>query len=121
ERSRARRAAGDRRGDRSAAAASGARFVTAALLALNARTFRSLRVHYSYRLFFTGQIVSLCGTWMQNIALPYFVWNLTHSPLAVGFLAFCRFIPFTVLGLSAGVVADRLDVRRLVICTQTAS
>jgi MFS family permease len=95
--------------------------VTAALLALNARTFRSLRVHYNYRLFFTGQIVSLCGTWMQNIALPYFVWNLTHSPLAVGFLAFCRFIPFTVLGLSAGVVADRLDVRRLVICTQTAS
>ena len=39
--------------------------------------------HRNYRLFFTGQIVSLCGTWMQNIALPYFVYTLTGSPLAV--------------------------------------
>jgi MFS family permease len=95
--------------------------VTAALIALNARTFRSLRKHRNYRLFFSGQIVSLCGTWMQNIALPYFVYHLTHSPLAVGFLVFCRFIPFTIFGLSAGVVADRLDNRRLVIGTQTAA
>jgi MFS family permease len=95
--------------------------VTAKLVALNARTFRSLREHRNYRLFFMGQIVSLCGTWMQNIALPYFVYHLTHSPLAVGFLVFCRFIPFTIFGLSAGVVADRLDNRRLVIGTQTAS
>ena len=91
------------------------------LLALNARTFRSLREHRNYRLFFMGQIVSLCGTWMQNLALPYFVYHLTHSPLAVGFLVFCRFIPFTVFGLFAGVAADRLDNRRLVIGTQTAS
>jgi MFS family permease len=95
--------------------------VTAALLALNARTFRSLREHRNYRLFFSGQIVSLCGTWMQNIALPYFVYHMTHSPLAVGFLVFCRFLPFTIFGLSAGVVADRLDKRRLVIGTQTVS
>jgi MFS family permease len=93
--------------------------VTRALLAFNARTFASLRRHRNYRLFFTGQVVSVSGTWMQNIALAWLVVELTHSPLAVGALAFCRFIPFTVFGLVAGVVADRLDNRRLVIGTQT--
>jgi MFS family permease len=95
--------------------------MTAALLALNARLFASLRKHHNYRLFFVGQIVSLCGTWMQNVALAWLVVELTHSPLAVGFLAFCRSFPFTVFGLVSGVVADRIDNRRLVIGTQTAS
>jgi len=58
---------------------------------------------------------------MQNIALAWLVIQLSHSPLAVGGLAFCRFVPFTVLGLFAGVIADRIDNRRLVIGTQTAS
>ncbi|HWN20500.1 MAG TPA: MFS transporter, partial [Gaiellaceae bacterium] len=69
------------------------------LVALNARTFASLRRHRNYRLFFTGQLVSVIGTWMQNIALAWLVVELTRSPLAVGLLAFCRFIPFTVFGL----------------------
>ncbi len=58
---------------------------------------------------------------MQNIALAWLVIQLTSSPLAVGLLAFCRFIPFTVLGLFAGVVADRFDNRRLVLVTQSVS
>ena len=58
---------------------------------------------------------------MQNIALAWLVVELTRSPLAVGILAFCRFIPFTVFGLVAGVVADRIDNRKLVLGTQTAS
>jgi MFS family permease len=95
--------------------------LTAALVALNARVFASLRMHHNYRLFFVGQIVSLCGTWMQNVALAWLVVELTHSPLAVGILAFCRFLPFTLFGLVSGVVADRVDNRRLVIGTQTAS
>jgi len=95
--------------------------VTALLLALNNRTFASLRRHRNYRLFFTGQIVSVSGTWMQNIALAWLVIELTHSPIAVGALAFCRFIPFTVFGLFAGVLADRIDNRRLVITTQSVS
>ena len=95
--------------------------MTAALLALNARTFASLKRHRNYRLFFTGQVISVSGTWMQNVALAWLVVELTHSPLAVGILAFCRFIPFTVFGLFAGVVADRIDNRKLVIGTQTAS
>ena len=95
--------------------------MTAALLALNARTFASLKRHRNYRLFFTGQVISVSGTWMQNVALAWLVVELTHSPLAVGILAFCRFIPFTVFGLFAGVVADRIDNRKLVIGTQIAS
>jgi MFS family permease len=84
------------------------------------RIFLSLRKHRNYRLFFTGQVVSLAGTWMQNIALAWFVVELTHSPLAIGGLAFCRFLPFMVFGLWAGVVADRFDNRRLVMATQAA-
>ena len=95
--------------------------MTAALLALNARTFASLKRHRNYRLFFTGQVISVSGTWMQNVALAWLVVELTHSPLAVGILAFCRFIPFTVFGLFAGVVADRIDNRKLVIGTQIVS
>ena len=95
--------------------------MTAGLLALNARTFASLRRHRNYRLFFIGQVISVSGTWMQNIALAWLVVTMTHSPLAVGALAFCRFLPFTLFGLVAGVVADRIDNRKLVIGTQAVS
>jgi MFS family permease len=95
--------------------------VSAALAALNRRTFASLRRHRNYRLFFTGQVISVSGTWMQNVALAWLVVELTSSPIAVGALAFCRFIPFTIFGLVAGVVADRIDNRRLVIWTQAIS
>jgi MFS family permease len=89
--------------------------------ALRARTFRSLRRHRNYRIFFTGQIVSLAGTWMQNIALAWLVIELSGSPLAIGALAFWRFVPFMLFGLVAGVVADRLESRRLVLVTQGAA
>jgi MFS family permease len=88
---------------------------------LRARTFRSLRRHRNYRIFFTGQIVSLAGTWMQNVALAWLVIELSGSPLAIGALAFWRFVPFMVFGLVAGVVADRLDSRKLVMATQGAA
>ncbi|MGH3104938.1 MAG: MFS transporter [Gaiellaceae bacterium] len=95
--------------------------MTRAIMATGSRTFASLRRHRNYRLFFTGQLVSLIGTWMQNVALAWFVVELTRSPIAVGVLAFCRFAPFTVFGLFAGVAADRFDNRRLVIATQLSS
>jgi MFS family permease len=85
------------------------------------RTFASLRKHRNYRLFFTGQLISVSGTWMQNVALAWFVVELTRSPIAVGILAFCRFAPFTLFGLVAGVAADRYDNRRLVMTTQLAA
>jgi MFS family permease len=92
--------------------------VTTLAIALRTRTFRSLRRHRNYRIFFVGQLVSLAGSWMQNIALAWLVLELSGSPLAVGALAFWRFLPFTVFGLVAGVVADRVDSRRLVATTQ---
>jgi MFS family permease len=90
-------------------------------LALRTRTFRSLRQHRNYRIFFSGQLVSLAGSWMQNVALAWLVVELSHSPLAVGALMFCRFIPFTVFGLVAGVLVDRFETRRLVMATQAAA
>jgi MFS family permease len=85
------------------------------------RTFASLRHHYNYRLFFAGQLTSVAGTWMQNIALAWVVVQLSPSSrgLAVGLLSVCRFGPFTIFGLFAGVVTDRLDNRKTVIVTQT--
>jgi MFS family permease len=85
---------------------------------LGRRTFASLRKHRNYRLYFAGQVVSVSGNWMQNIALAWFVIELTRSPFAVGVLAFCRFLPFTVFGLVGGVLADRFDNRRLFATTQ---
>ena len=84
------------------------------------RTFRSLAVR-NYRLYFAGQVVSVTGTWMQNIAMAWLILELTHSPLAVGLLALCQFLPFTAFGLFAGVLVDRFDARRIVIGTQAAS
>ena len=95
--------------------------MTAALLRANRRTFASLQRHRNYRLFFSGQVISVSGTWMQNIATGWLVLELSHSPLAVGLLALCQFLPFTVFGLFAGVVVDRLDARRTVIWTQVIS
>ncbi|HXK13254.1 MAG TPA: MFS transporter [Gaiellaceae bacterium] len=85
------------------------------------RTFASLRRHRNYRLFFYGQLTSVAGTWMQNIAMAWLVVGLApHSRgLAVGILAACRFGPFTVLGLFSGVVTDRFDNRHVVIVTQS--
>ena len=95
--------------------------MTTLAFALRARTFRSLRRHRNYRIFFTGQLVSLAGTWMQNVALAWLVIELSGSPLAIGALAFWRFVPFTVFGLVAGVVADRIESRKLVMATQAAA
>ena len=95
--------------------------MTAALLAANRRTFSSLRKHRNYRLFFGGQVVSVTGTWMQNVATAWLVLALTGSPLAVGVLAVVQFLPFTLFSLPAGVLLDRLDARRTVVTTQALS
>jgi len=92
--------------------------LTAAILRAGARTFLSVRKHRNYRLFFTGQVISNIGTWMQRVAQAWLVLSLTHSPFAVGILALCQFMPFTLFSLIAGVVVDRLDAWRTVISTQ---
>ena len=92
--------------------------MTAALHRLNRRTFASLQQYPNYRLFFGGQVVSVTGSWMQNIASAWLIVTLTHSPVAVGVLALSQFLPFTIFGLFAGVLVDRFDTRKLVIGTQ---
>ena len=84
------------------------------------RTFSSLR-YRNYRLFFTGQIISQTGSWMQRIALGWFILELTHNDaFAVGLMALAQFLPFTIFGLFAGVITDRMDARKLVLGTQAA-
>ena len=92
--------------------------MTAAIMRAGARTFLSVRKHRNYRLFFVGQVISVTGTWMQRVAQAWLVLSLTHSPIAVGILALCQFMPFTLFSLVAGVIVDRLDARRTVIGTQ---
>ena len=69
------------------------------------RTFSSLR-YRNYRLFFFGQAVSQSGSWMQRIALSWFVLQLTHgNSLAVGIMAVAQFLPFTLFGLFAAMLS----------------
>ncbi len=80
-------------------------------------TFRSLRTR-NYRLFFVGQGISLCGTWMQTIALGWLVLNLSHnSGIAIGAVIALQFVPTLFLGAWAGVLADRFDKRVLLVLT----
>lgn len=84
------------------------------------RTFVSLRRHYNYRLYFSGQFLSQIGTWLQSAAMAWLVLELTHSAFAVGILTFCQFGPYLVLGLFGGALSDRLDHRKTLIATQVA-
>ncbi|MCC6350278.1 MAG: MFS transporter [Candidatus Eisenbacteria bacterium] len=81
--------------------------------------FRALR-HRNFRLFWSGQAVSLIGTWMQSVAQGWLMHELTGSPWMLGLLSFMQFIPVLPFALLAGVVADRTDKRRLLFGTQTA-
>src|SRR5512143_4259746 len=83
-------------------------------------TFAALR-HRNYRLFFTGQLISLIGTWMQNVAQAWLVYALTNSPFYLGVVSFAASIPTLALMLGAGVIIDRVPKRTLLILTQTAA
>ena len=87
---------------------------------LTSRTFTSLRKHYNYRLYFSGQFLSQVGTWLQSAAMAWLVLQLTHSAFAVGLLAFWQFGPYALLGLFGGALADRMDHRKTLILTQVA-
>jgi MFS family permease len=82
-----------------------------------ATNFRALR-HRNFRLFWTGQLVSLVGTWMQSVAQGWLMYRLTSSPFLLGVLGFTQFLPVLLFTLWAGVVADRVDKRRMIQVTQ---
>jgi MFS family permease len=83
-------------------------------------TFRALR-HRNFRLFISGQVVSLVGTFMQNMAQSWLVYRLTHSELLLGTCWFCSQIAVFALGPLGGLAADRYSRHKLVIVTQTAA
>ncbi len=77
--------------------------------------------HRNYRLFFAGQLISVVGSWMQNMAQAWLVYRLTGSELLLGLAGFADKVPVFLLGLAGGLVADRFNRHRVVIATQTAS
>ena len=81
---------------------------------------RALR-HANFALFFTGNLLSNCGTWFQNIALALLVYRLTASSFWVGAANFAQFIGVVLLAPWAGTAADRMDRRDLIIATQSAA
>ena len=79
------------------------------LRALHARDFR---------IYFAGQLVSVAGTWMQQIAMAWLAYKLTNSALVLGLLGFASQIPILLFGPLGGVLSDRVDRRRLMMTTQ---
>ncbi|MBI4912206.1 MAG: MFS transporter [Acidobacteria bacterium] len=84
---------------------------------MNLATFRALR-HRDFRLLFFGQLVSMVGTWMQSIAQGWLVYRLTGQPAMLGIATFASLAPAFLLSPLGGVLADRLDPRRLAMLTQ---
>ena len=82
--------------------------------------FRSLK-YRNYRLYFTGQSISLIGTWMQRITLPWLVYHITGSALLLGVVSFAGQIPTFLLSPFAGVLTDRWSRYRVLLVTQFVS
>lgn len=80
--------------------------------------FSALR-HRNFQLFFIGQLISVIGTWMQNVSQPWLVYQLTGSPLYLGIVSFSSAVPVLTLSLWAGVFVDRVPKRRLLMVTQS--
>ena len=82
--------------------------------------FEALGVR-NYRLYWLGQVVSLIGTWMQQVSLPWLVLSLGGSPIQLGIVAVLQFGPSMVLAPFGGVFADRIDKRRALLAAQVAA
>ncbi len=91
----------------------------ASVRAAGAQTFRSLHVR-NYRLYFTAQLISVSGTWMQTIAQAWLVLRLTGSGVDLGVVTGLQFLPMLLLGPYGGLAADRFDKRHLLYVTQAA-
>ena len=83
-------------------------------------TLRALR-HRNFQLFFSGQLISLVGTWMQNVSQAWLVYKMTQSSLQLGAVGFASQIPVFLIAPLGGIVADRYNRHRVVIATQIAS
>lgn len=81
------------------------------------KTFTALK-YPNYRLWFWGQMISLFGSWMQTTAQGYLIYELTHSPIFLGYVGFATGVPALVFTLYGGVIADRFPRRSVLIATQ---
>ncbi|HTI15065.1 MAG TPA: MFS transporter [Dictyobacter sp.] len=81
------------------------------------KTFTALQ-HRNFRLFWTGQLLSLIGTWMDSTGQSWLVLKLTHNALALGIVGALQFLPMLFFTLFGGVLADRLPKRRVLVFTQ---
>lgn len=77
--------------------------------------------YYNFRLYFSGQAISLIGTWMQRIAVSWLVYSITHSALMLGIVAFAGQIPVMLLSPYAGAFTDRHSRYRILLRTQIAA
>jgi len=84
------------------------------------RTFSSLKIR-NFRLYFTGQLISVSGTWMQGVAQAWLVLQLTGSGTALGITGALQTLPVLLLAPLGGVIADRFDKRRLLFATQSTA
>src|SRR5580658_6311189 len=82
--------------------------------------WRALR-HRNFQLFFSGQLISLIGTWMQSVAQSWLVYRLTGSALLLGSVGFASQVPVFLFAPLGGIAADRINRRHIVIATQVAS
>jgi MFS family permease len=89
------------------------------LFSIGRRTFSALSVP-NYRRYYTGQAISLIGTWMQSVAQGWLVYTLTHSATDLGLAIALQTLPVLVLGPYGGVIADRVDKRKLMVVLQSA-
>ena len=85
----------------------------------SALAFLKVFKHRNYRLFFTGQLVSLMGTWITNVTQGWLVYSLTHSPLLLGVTTFAAAVPVFFFSVFGGALSDRFDKRRSLLVTQT--
>ena len=81
------------------------------------RAFVSLS-YPNYRLWFTGQLISMTGTWMQNTAQAYLAFELTKSPAFLGMMAFAQGVPTWIFMIYAGAIVDRISRRQILIVSQ---
>jgi MFS family permease len=88
--------------------------------AWGSKTFRALR-HRNFRLFWYGQLISLSGTWMQQVAQQWLVYRLTDSPTRLGIVAAAGTLPVLFLSLWAGVLVDRVPKRTVIVVTQVVA
>jgi MFS family permease len=84
------------------------------------RGFSAVR-HRNFRLYWIGQIVSLVGTWMQSVSQPWLVLLLGGTPIQLGAVLALQFAPSLALAPLGGVIADRVDKRRLLLVTQSVA